>query len=171
MTDVEFLPLKIAVMTVSDSRTELDDKSGNLLCERIRDAGHALANRRIVTDDTYQLRAVVSALIADESVDVIITTGGTGITGRDVTPESLAPLFDRPIEGFGELFRHISFDEIGAATIQSRACAGIANATLIFCLPGSTNACATAWDKILETQLDIRTRPCNFAKLVERFRE
>lgn len=171
MTDTEFLPLKLAVLTVSDSRTEADDKSGDLLVERIASAGHQLAARKIVRDDRYVLRAQVSDWIADEGVDIVITTGGTGITGRDVTPESLQPLFDRPIEGFGELFRQISFDEIGAATIQSRACAGIANATLIFCLPGSSNACATAWDKILQTQLDRRTKPCNFAKLVARFKE
>lgn len=171
MTDAEFLPLGIAVLTVSDTRTEADDKSGNLLCDCINTAGHRLVDRRIVVDDRYQLRAVVSEWIADEAVDVIITTGGTGITGRDITPDALIPLFDRPIDGFGELFRQVSFEDIGAATIQSRACAGIANGTLLFCLPGSTGACATAWERILESQLDSRTRPCNFAKLVTRFRE
>lgn len=171
MTDSEFLPLNIAVLTVSDSRTEETDTSGALLVERLEAAGHVLAARRIVVDDIYQLRAQVSAWIAHDSVNVVITTGGTGITGRDVTPEALAPLFDRPIEGFGELFRSLSLDEIGAATIQSRAIAGIANATLIFCVPGSSGACATAWDGILATQLDRRTKPCNFAKLVERFAE
>ncbi len=171
MSDAEFLALGIAVLTVSDSRTPADDTSGDLLAQRLLAAGHRLADRNMVSDDRYQLRAQVSAWIADPAVDVILTTGGTGITGRDVTPEALAPLFDRPIEGFGELFRQISFEEIGAATVQSRACAGIANATLIFCLPGSTNACATAWDRMLASQLNIATRPCNFAKLVARFRE
>lgn len=171
MADKEFMALKIAVLTVSDSRTAADDKSGDLLVQRLTDAGHHLAAREILRDDRYELRACVSAWIADEAVDVILSTGGTGVTGRDITPEALQPLFDRPIEGFGELFRQVSFDEIGAATIQSRACAGMANATLIFCLPGSANACATAWDHILGTQLDMRTRPCNFAKLVARFHE
>ena len=171
MTDTDFLPLNIAVLTVSDSRTEATDKSGVLLVERLQAAGHQLADKRIVVDDVYQLRAQVSAWIADPAVNIIITTGGTGITGRDVTPEALSPLFDRPIDGFGELFRQLSFDEIGAATIQSRAIAGIANATLIFSVPGSSGACATAWDQILHTQLDRRTKPCNFAKLVERFNE
>lgn len=171
MADNDFLPLNIAVLTVSDSRTEETDSSGALLAERVQEAGHVLAARRIVIDDIYQLRAQVSAWIAHESVNVVLTTGGTGITGRDVTPEALAPLFDRPIEGFGELFRMLSYEEIGAATMQSRAIAGIANSTLIFCLPGSTGACATGWDRILKTQLDRNTKPCNFAKLVERFRE
>ena len=171
MNEVQFMPLHIAVLTVSDSRTEQDDKSGNLLCECVGEAGHKLAGRRIVPDDRYELRAVVSQWIADENVNVGITTGGTGITGRDITPEALQPLFDRPIDGFGELFRQVSFEDIGAATIQSRACAGIANGTLIFCLPGSTGACVTAWERILLSQLDRRTRPCNFAMLVERFRE
>lgn len=171
MSDTDFLALKIAVLTVSDSRDESTDKSGVLLVERLQAAGHVLAEKKIVVDDVYQLRAQVSAWIANPAVDIVITTGGTGITGRDVTPEALAPLFDRPIEGFGELFRSLSFEEIGAATIQSRAIAGIANATLVFCVPGSSGACATAWDKILLTQLDRRTRPCNFAKLVERFNE
>lgn len=171
MSDTEFLPLKIAVLTVSDSRTEATDSSGKLLTERLLAAGHQLAEKRIVADDVYRLRAQVSAWIADASINVILTTGGTGITGRDVTPEALSPLFDRPIEGFGELFRAVSFEDIGAATIQSRAIAGIANATLIFCIPGSSGACATAWDRILHAQLDRTTKPCNFARLVARFNE
>ena len=171
MSNSDFLALNIAVLTVSDSRSEADDKSGALLAERLQAAGHQLFDKRIVKDDVYQLRAQVSAWIADANVNVVLTTGGTGITGRDVTPEAVAPLFDRPIEGFGELFRQISFTEIGASTIQSRAVAGIANATLIFCVPGSSGACATAWDKILVSQFDRRTQPCNFAKLIERFTE
>lgn len=171
MSGNEFLPLAIAVLTVSDSRGEADDKSGALLVQRLRDAGHRLAEKCIRPDDIYQLRAQVSGWIADPAVNIVITTGGTGITGRDVTPQALAPLFDRAVEGFGELFRALSFEEIGAATIQSRACAGMANGTLIFCLPGSSRACVTAWDKILLSQLDRRTRPCNFAMLIERWTE
>ncbi len=171
MTESDFLPLNIAVLTVSDSRSESDDKSGALLVERLQAADHQLADKRIVRDDIYQIRAQVSAWIADPVVNIVLTTGGTGITGRDVTPEAIAPLLDRSIDGFGELFRQISYTEIGASTIQSRAIAGIANATLVFCMPGSSGACATAWDSILRSQLDRRTQPCNFAKLIERFAE
>ncbi len=171
MTESDFLPLNIAVLTVSDSRSESDDKSGALLVERLQTADHQLADKRIVRDDIYQIRAQVSAWIADPVVNIVLTTGGTGITGRDVTPEAIAPLLDRSIDGFGELFRQISYTEIGASTIQSRAIAGIANATLVFCMPGSSGACATAWDSILRSQLDRRTQPCNFAKLIERFAE
>ncbi|MDX1496921.1 MAG: molybdenum cofactor biosynthesis protein B [Salinisphaeraceae bacterium] len=171
MSEPNFLPLSIAVLTVSDSRTEATDKSGALLAERLQAAGHKLADKAIEIDDVYRLRAKLSVWIADPQIHVVIATGGTGITGRDVTPEALQPLFDRPIDGFGELFRQLSFEEIGAATMQSRAVAGIANGTLIFCLPGSSGACATGWDRILATQLDRRTRPCNFAQLIERFSE
>lgn len=169
--DQAFLPLGIAVLTISDTRTEDEDTSGRLLCERAQTAGHRIAARRLVADDLYQMRAVVSAWIADPEVQVILTTGGTGVTGRDSTPEALRPLFDKPLEGFGELFRSLSFEEIGTSTLQSRALAGLANGTFIFCLPGSSGACRTAWDRILLAQLDRRTRPCNFAQLIPRLRE
>ena len=167
----EFLPLNVALLTISDTRTEADDKSGNLLAERIGGAGHRLVERQIVRDDVYQMRAVFSRWIADAGVEVIVTTGGTGVTGRDSTPEAIAPLLDKTIEGFGELFRQLSYEEIGPSTIQSRAVAGMANSTLIFCLPGSSGACRTAWDRILASQLDRRTKPCNFALLAPRFGE
>lgn len=163
--------LAIAVLTVSDTRGPDQDTSGDLLVDRLEQAGHRLAGRRIVRDDVYQIRAVVSAWIADPRVDAILTTGGTGFTGRDSTPEALAPLFDKTIGGFGELFRQVSHMEIGSSTIQSRAVAGLANATLIFAMPGSTNACRTAWDEILENQFDADFKPCNFAELLPRFRE
>lgn len=165
------LPLAIAVLTVSDTRTLADDRSGDLLEEKLTEDGHRLADRQIVQDDIYRIRAVVSDWIARDDVDAIVTTGGTGFTGRDSTPEALQPLFDKSIEGFGELFRAISFDEIGSSTIQSRAIGGLANGTLIFSLPGSTNACRTGWDKILRNQLDVDFRPCNFAELIPRFKE
>ena len=166
-----FEPLQVAVLTVSDSRALADDRSGDALVQRLEAAGHILAARELVPDDIYALRAVVSAWIADTTMQVVLLTGGTGVTGRDSTPEALAPLFDRHIEGFGELFRWLSFDEIGPSTIQSRCTAGVANGTLIFALPGSTGACRTAWDKILASQLDARTRPCNFVSLIPRMRE
>jgi molybdenum cofactor biosynthesis protein B len=166
-----FLPLKIAVLTISDSRTTADDKSGDYLCEALSRAGHQLAARSLVKDDVYQMRAVFSNWIADPAVEVVLSTGGTGVTGRDSTPEAIAPLFDKRIEGFGELFRQLSYEEVGASTIQSRCLAGMANGTLIFCLPGSSGACRTAWTRILEPQLDRRTKPCNFALLVPRFKE
>lgn len=166
-----FLPLPIAVATVSDSRTSDNDTSGAYLREQLTAAGHQLAEQVICKDDPYQLRALFSRWIAAPEVQVVISTGGTGITGRDSTPEAIVPLFDKTIDGFGELFRQISFQEIGASTVQSRAVAGIANSTLIFCLPGSTGACRTAWELILQPQLDSRTRPCNFAQLIERFSE
>ncbi len=165
------LPLAIAVLTVSDTRTLADDRSGDLLEEKLTEDGHRLADRQIVQDDIYRIRAVVSGWIARDDVDAIVTTGGTGFTGRDSTPEALQPLFDKSIEGFGELFRAISFDEIGSSTIQSRAVGGLANGTLIFALPGSTNACRTGWEKILRNQLDVDFRPCNFAELIPRFKE
>ncbi len=169
--DSGFVPLNIAVLTLSDSRTEETDKSGLILKERALEAGHRVVEKAIVPDDVYQMRAVVSRWIADDDVHIIISTGGTGITGRDSTPEALQPLFDKSIEGFGELFRTISLEEIGASAIQSRAISGLANGTLIFCLPGSTGACRTGWDKILKEQLDHRTRPCNFAQMFPRLLE
>jgi molybdenum cofactor biosynthesis protein B len=174
MTDAnprELIPLNVAVLTVSDTRTEADDKSGATLVERITAAGHTLSARALVRDDIYAIRATVSTWIADEGIDVVITTGGTGITGRDGTPEAVAVLLDKLIEGFGELFRAISFEEIGTSSLQSRCLAGVANGTYVFCLPGSTNACKTAWDRLIEKQLDYRTRPCNLAELMPRLRE
>lgn len=164
-------PVSIAILTVSDTRTAATDKSGDLLAQRIDAAGHRLAARAIEKDDIYRLRAVVSAWIADPAVEVIITTGGTGLTGRDGTPEAIEPLLDKQIDGFGELFRSLSFAEIGPSTLQSRALGGIANGTFVFCLPGSSGACATGWDRILAVQLDQRTRPCNFVELMPRLLE
>ncbi|MFP8966238.1 molybdenum cofactor biosynthesis protein B [Pokkaliibacter sp. CJK22405] len=163
----EFTPLSIAVLTVSDTRTEANDTSGDALVAALEEAGHQLATRTIVKDDVYQLRAVVSQWIADAGIHAVLLTGGTGFTARDSTPEAMAPLFDKHIEGFGELFRQISFDEIGTSTIQSRALAGVANRTLIFCVPGSTGACKTAWNRIIREQLDSRHRPCNFVEMVK----
>ena len=166
---VESVALAIAVLTISDTRGPGEDTSGDLLVERLADAGHRLAERRIVRDDKYAIRAVVSAWVADADVNVVLTTGGTGFTGRDSTPEALLPLFDKTIDGFGELFRQVSFHDIGSSTIQSRAVGGLAGGTLIFALPGSTGACRTGWDEILRNQLDINHRPCNFAELLPRF--
>jgi len=159
----DFIPLNIAVLTVSDSRTEETDTSGQLLVERIKNAGHQLSDKKIVIDDKYRLRAVVSGWIADNQTQVVLVTGGTGFTERDTTPDALEPLFDQKIDGFGELFRHISWQQIGTSTVQSRATAGLANGTLIFCMPGSTNACRTAWDDIIVSQIDSQHKPCNFA--------
>jgi molybdenum cofactor biosynthesis protein B len=142
-----------------------------VLVDRLRTAGHTLAARAIVRDDVYAIRAIVSGWIADDKVEVVITTGGTGITGRDGTPEAIAVLLDKRIDGFGELFRMISFEEIGASSLQSRCLAGVANATFVFCLPGSPGACATGWDKLIAPQLDFRTRPCNLAELMPRLKE
>ncbi len=171
MSDREFIPLDIAVLTVSDSRNEETDKSGKLLVERLEAAGHRCAAKVIVPDDVYQIRAVVSGWIADEGIQVVITTGGTGVTGRDGTPEAVLPLLDKVIEGFGETFRAISFKQIRTSTMQSRAVAGVANGTYVFCVPGSSGACATAWDELISAQLDYRTRPCNLAELMPRLRE
>ena len=172
MTDPKSLMLlKIAVMTVSDSRTEATDTSGKLLADRLTAAGHHLAEKVIVPDNIYQIRAVVSRWIANNDVQVVLTTGGTGVTGRDGTPEAIKPLLDKEIEGFGEIFRMISYQEIKTSTIQSRALAGVANGTYIFCLPGSSGACRTGWDHILKDQLDVRNRPCNFAELIPRLME
>jgi molybdenum cofactor biosynthesis protein B len=166
-----FVPLTIAVLVVSDSRTARTDKSGKLLVERLESAGHKLHEKRIVPDDIYQVRAVVSVWCADAAVNAVLTTGGTGVTGRDGTPEAVTVLFDKEIEGFGELFRSVSFQEIGTSSLQSRAVAGVANGTYIFCLPGSSGACATAWDRIIMQQLDYRTRPCNLVELMPRLKE
>ena len=163
--------LAIAVLTVSDTRGPAEDTSGDLLAERLAAAGHTLFERQIVPDDIYAIRAVASAWIANRSVQAVLVTGGTGLTGRDSTPEALLPLFDKTIDGFGELFRQVSFEEIGTSTIQSRALGGLANGTLIFAMPGSTGACRTAWDRILRKQLDADTKPCNFAELLPRFHE
>ena len=169
--DAKFIPLKIAIVTISDSRTEENDTSGDYLAESLQREGHHLAFRKIVRDNRYALRAEFSTLIADENIDVIISTGSTGLTGRDVAPEALEPLFDKAIEGFGELFRAASIPDIGAATIQSRAFAGLANSTVIFCVPGSPGACRTGWEEVIRPQLDSRTRPCNLANLMPRFGE
>jgi molybdenum cofactor biosynthesis protein B len=170
-TDQGFLPLAIAVLTVSDSRTESDDNSGHLLRDQALEACHRVVAKEIVRDDVYQLRALFSRWIADPQVQVILSTGGTGLTGRDSTPEAVKPLLDKEVEGFGELFRQVSYPEIGTSTVQSRTFGGLANGTLIFCLPGSTGACRTAWERILLPQLDSRTRPCNFAQLIPRLLE
>ncbi len=154
--------LNVAVLTVSDTRTTDTDTSGAFLEEALRSADHAVVDRQIVIDDIYQLRAVLSQWIADPGVEVVLTTGGTGFSGRDSTPEAVAPLFDKVIEGFGEVFRALSLDEIGSSTIQSRALAGLANGTVIFCMPGSTGACRTAWEGVIRDQLDSEHRPCNF---------
>jgi molybdenum cofactor biosynthesis protein B len=170
-TNREFMPLNIAVLTVSDSRTEASDTSGQLLQDRLTSAGHVLADRQINPDDIYRLRATVAAWIADPAVQVVITTGGTGLTGRDGTPEAVMPLLDKIVDGFGELFRWLSWQDIGTSTLQSRCLAGVANGTYIFCLPGSTGACKTGWDELIEKQLDYRTLPCNFAELLPRLNE
>ena len=169
--DREFIPLNIAVLTVSDSRDESSDKSGPLLVDFLTEAGHRLAEKTIVPDDKYRIREVLSRWIVDESLQVVLTTGGTGVTGRDGTPEAVTPLLDKVIDGFGETFRNLSYQTIGTSTLQSRAIAGVANGTYIFCLPGSSGACKDAWTKLIETQLDYRTRPCNLVELMPRLRE
>jgi molybdenum cofactor biosynthesis protein B len=166
-----FTPLGVAVLTVSDTRNQATDKSGATLAELVTAAGHRLAARQIVPDDIYRIRAIVSAWIVDPAVSIVLTTGGTGLTGRDGTPEALRPLLDKTIDGFGELFRAISFDEIGTSSLQSRCLAGVANGTYVFCLPGSTNACRTAWDRLIAAQLDSRTQPCNLVELMPRLAE
>ena len=163
--------LKVAVLTVSDTRTKETDSSGGFLVKALREEGHTVVAHEIVIDDIYLLRAKVSVWIADPDIEVIITTGGTGFGGRDSTPEALAPLFDKHIEGFGEMFRHLSIADIGTSTIQSRALAGLANNTVIFCVPGSTGACRTAWQGILREQLDSRHMPCNFVGVLTKRRE
>src|SRR6516165_4901928 len=167
----EFIPLKIAVLTISDTRELADDKSGATLVERIKKTGHTVADRAIVTDDIEAIRLRVKTWIADSAIDVIITTGGTGFTGRDVTPEAIEPLFEKRMEGFSTLFLMVSHGKIGTSAIQSRATAGVAGATYIFCLPGSPGACRDAWDEILLHQLDYRYRPCNFVEIMPRLDE
>lgn len=167
----EFVPLNIAVLTVSDSRDEATDKSGALLVRFVSEAGHEVAEKAIVPDDKYRIREVISRWIVDESVRVVLTTGGTGVTGRDGTPEAVIPLLDKVIDGFGETFRNLSYQSIGTSTLQSRAVAGVANGTYIFCLPGSSGACKDAWTQLISAQLDFRTRPCNLVELMPRLRE
>jgi len=164
----DFIPLKLCVLTISDTRTEENDTSGDYLCQAIVEAGHSIHQRHLVRDDRYQIRAVISQWIMDQNVNGILVTGGTGFTGRDSTPEAIEPLLDKLMPGFGELFRSLSFEEIGTATLQSRAFAGLANNTFIFCLPGSTSACRTAWEKLIRAQMDARTRPCNLVGLLPR---
>lgn len=171
MNNRNFIPLNIAILTISDTRTDANDKSGQLLVELLSAAGHQLVIKKIVPDDKYQIRACVSNWIADKNITAVITTGGTGLTGRDGTPEAVQPLLDKEIAGFGELFRAISYAEIGTSSLQSRCLAGIANATFIFCLPGSSNACSTGWEKLIAPQLDHRTSPCNLAMLIPRLTE
>ncbi|MGH8550401.1 MAG: molybdenum cofactor biosynthesis protein B [Methylococcales bacterium] len=169
--DRDFKPLNIAVLVVSDTRTGEDDVSGKVLVDSLTRAGHLLAEKSIVPDNLYRIRAVAARWIADRTIDVIISTGGTGVTGRDGTPEAMIPLFDKVLDGFGEVFRTISYQEIKTSTVQSRAVAGVANATFIFCLPGSSGACRTAWDHLIRDQLDFRTRPCNLVELMPRLLE
>ncbi|NNC54218.1 MAG: molybdenum cofactor biosynthesis protein B [Pseudomonadales bacterium] len=167
----QFEPMSIAVITVSDTRSEAEDTSGDYLAAAATTAGHRLAARALVADDIYQIRARLWQWIADESIDVVLITGGTGFSGRDSTPEAVLPLFDKTIDGFGELFRYFSLQDIGTSTLQSRAVAGFANHTVIFALPGSTGACRLAWEKILVEQLDSRHRPCNFFGVIRQRRE
>jgi molybdenum cofactor biosynthesis protein B len=167
----EFLPVNIAILTVSDSRTLEDDRSGDTLAERLEGAGHKLAARAIVKDEVAAISEQLHTWIADPNVDVVIATGGTGITGRDVTPEAFAAVWEKEIPGFGELFRWVSFQKIKTSTIQSRACAGVAGGTYLFALPGSPGACKDGWDEILQDQLDIRHKPCNFVEMMPRLQE
>jgi molybdenum cofactor biosynthesis protein B len=167
---VDFTPLNIAVLTVSDTRSLDNDTSGQTLVDRLEAAGHKLGAREIVIDDIYQMRAVVSKWIADPDIHIVISTGGTGFAGRDSTPEAMMPLFDKTIEGFGEFFRQVSATQIGTSTIQSRALGGLANGTVLFCLPGSTGACRTGWDDVIVEQLDSRHRPCNFVTMIMKHR-
>jgi molybdopterin adenylyltransferase len=166
-----FIPVRIAVLTMSDTRSLDEDKSGNTLAEMIKEAGHEVADRALVKDDVGSIRAQVEAWIADPKIDVVITTGGTGFTGRDVTPEAIKPLFEKEIDGFSTVFHMISYQKIETSTIQSRACAGLARGTYIFCLPGSPGACKDAWNGILKWQFDNRHRPCNFVEIMPRLEE
>lgn len=170
-TERHFMPLDIAVLTISDTRNEDTDTSGKLLCERVLAAGHRVRDKRICRDDIYAIRALISAWIADPAVNVVLTTGGTGVTGRDGTPEAVTPLFDKTLDGFGEMFRVLSYADIKTSTLQSRAVAGVANATYVFCLPGSGGACVLGWDELIVHQLDFRTRPCNLVELMPRLLE
>ncbi len=167
----EFIPTSIAVLTISDTRTDEDDKSGNALVKRLEEAGHLPHEKRIVPDDIYQIRAEVSRWVANPTVQVVITTGGTGVSGRDGSPEAVAPLLDKVLDGFGEMFRVLSYDDIGTSTLQSRTLAGVANGTYIFVLPGSTGAVKLAWEKLISHQLDYRTRPCNLVEMMPRLLE
>lgn len=167
----DFIALNLTVLVISDTRTEADDVSGKALVERLQQAGHQLAEKKIVRDDIYQIRAVLSNWIVNPDVDAVITTGGTGVTGRDGTPEAVLPLLDKELDGFGEVFRMLSYQDIKTSTLQSRAIAGVANGTYIFCLPGSANACRTAWDALIKEQLDYRTKPCNLVQLMPRLKE
>ena len=169
--DIEFVAINIAVMTVSDTRTEADDKSGDTLAERLQGAGHKLAARAIVKDEQDAIVAQLRAWIDNPEIDAVLATGGTGVTGRDVTPEAFHAVYEKEVAGFGELFRMLSYEKIGTSTIQSRATAGVANGTYLFALPGSTGACKDAWDDILVYQLDIRHKPCNFVELIPRLQE
>lgn len=166
-----FVPVRIAVLTVSDTRDAATDTSGAYLAGAVEQAGHAVAERAIVADDAGRIRHIVEAWIDDPQIDVVITTGGTGLTGRDVTPEAVTPLFDKVIEGFAVVFHWISFESVGLSTIQSRACAGVARGTFVFCLPGSTGAVRDGWEKLLVHQLDARTRPCNLVEIMPRLGE
>ena len=166
-----FIPVSIAILTVSDTRTAAEDKSGDLLQAMIGEAGHTLAGRKFVKDDTDAIRKTIEAWIDDRSIDCVITTGGTGFTGRDVTPEAVKPLFEKEIEGFAILFHMLSYGKVGTSTIQSRACAGVARGTYIFCVPGSPGACRDAWKGILKLQLDARHQPCNFVEIMPRLEE
>ena len=161
-TDLSAQSLGVAVLTVSDTRTRADDSSGQYLADALEEAGHEGVARAIVADDIYQIRAILSSWIADPAIEAVLVTGGTGFSGRDSTPEAVRPLFDKDIDGFGEIFRALSYDEIGSSTVQSRAVAGFANSTVIFCMPGSTGACKTAWTGLIREQLDSSHRPCNF---------
>ena len=167
----EFHPLTLCVLTVSDTRTVENDTSGDYLVKSLTEAGHHLHERRIAKDNKYRIRAIVAEWIADDRVHGVLVTGGTGFTGRDITPEAIEPLLDKIMPGFGELFRSVSWDEIGTSTLQSRAFAGLANNSFVFCLPGSTSACRTGWEKLIRAQLDARTKPCNLAGLMPRLRE
>jgi len=167
----DFVALGIAVLTVSDSRDEASDKSGALLVRLLTEAGHQAVHKAIVPDDKYRIREVLSRWIVDDAVSVVLTTGGTGVTGRDGTPEAVTPLLDKVIDGFGESFRSLSYQTIGTSTLQSRAVAGVANGTYVFCLPGSSGACKDAWTMLIEKQLDYRTRPCNLVELMPRLLE
>jgi molybdenum cofactor biosynthesis protein B len=169
--DKNFIPLNIAILVVSDTRTDADDTSGKILVERATEAGHHIIEKKIVPDNIYQIRAAISNWIAADNINVVISTGGTGVTGRDGTPEAVAPLLDKVLDGFGETFRMLSYQDIKTSTIQSRAIAGVANATYLFCLPGSSGACRIAWDALIREQLDYRTKPCNLVQLMPRLME
>ncbi len=169
--DLDFIPVRVALLTVSDTRTFENDTSGDLLAARIQEAGHTLADRKLLRDDVADLRSCVKAWIADEGVDVVVSTGGTGLTGRDITPEAVTPLFEKRIEGFDTVWHMVSYNSVGLSTLQSRACAGVANGTIIFCLPGSNGACKDGWDNIIRWQLDSRHKPCNLVELMPRLTE